>query len=117
MVALLAQFNTCSIEYDIQNHPAWIGLVSGLHADKLLRGCKTPYQYVLRQGECDSSYYATYVLPDGTIKHQPFVITVASEGWFYENGGVGGPYLEATIDDVLPLIMHCSKEECRPFSL
>ncbi len=113
MSAVLEQFISCSVEYDIQLHPAWIGLVSGLHADKLLRG-KTPYQYILRQGEMESAYYVSFVQADGTVKHQPFVITTSSEGWYYENGGNGGPFLEATIDDVLHLIMHCQKEECIP---
>ncbi len=115
MSALLEQFYSCSIEYDIQLHPAWIGLVSGLHADKLLRGITTPYQYVLRHGETESAFYVSFVQTDGTIKHQPFVITTATEGWYYENGGNGGPFLDATIDNVLHLIMHCRKEECIPF--
>jgi hypothetical protein len=115
MTALLKQYSICSIDVEIQRHPAWIGLVSGLHADKMLRWIKTPYQYVLRQGETDYAYYVSYVQPDGTIKHQPFVLTTAPEGWYYENGGNGGPFLDTTtIDDVLHLIMHCDKDECIP---
>jgi len=114
MLALLNQFCLDSIEENIQLHPAWIGLVTGLHADKLLRGITTPYQYVLRQGELESAYYVSFVQQDGTIKHQPFVITTTSEGWHYENGGTAGPFVDATIDDVLHLIMHCQQGECVP---
>jgi len=49
-----------------------------------------------------------------TIKHQPFTITEANEGWFYENAGLGGPYTQGSIQDVLHLIMHCQKEEIIP---
>jgi len=114
MVTILQEFRN-SVELDIQLHPGWVGRVSGLKAEKLLRGKKTPYLYVIRAGECPSDYYVTFVLPDLTIKHQPFVITHTAEGWHYENSGAGGPYTEATIDDVLHLIMHCDKEECAPF--
>ena len=71
----------------------------------------------LRKGEGEreneTDYYVSYILPDFSIKHQPFVITVAPEGWFFENGTVGGPFTNAEcIDDVLHLMMHCSKEDC-----
>lgn len=114
MTALL-EFTASSIEQDIINHPTWLGRVSGLKAEKMLRGKKTPYLYVVREGECEGDYYVTFVLPDLSIKHQPFVITVAPEGWYYENVQGGGPYTEASIDDVLYLIMHCKKGECVPY--
>jgi len=107
-----------SIEQEIEQHIAWLGHVSGLEAEKLLRGRKVPYLYVLRSGEIDSGnkkdYYVTFINSDLTVKHQPFVITVAAEGWYYENGAGGGPYKDSSINDVLHLIMHCSKESCIP---
>jgi hypothetical protein len=98
-----------SIEQEIANHPAWHGSVSGLAAEKVLRGRKTPYLYLLRAGENEMAYYVTFLLPDLTIQHRPFVITVTPEGWHYENTASGGPFTTASIDDVLHLIMHCNK--------
>src|SRR3569832_491300 len=90
------------------SHRAWNGRLSGLEADKMLRNQTTPYLYILREGENESKtetdYYVSFVLPDLSVKHQPFVITVAPEGWYYENAGSGGPYTyPASIDDVLYL--------------
>ena len=105
-------FRSSFIVEDMPFHPAWYGGVRGLHAEKLLRG-KKPYSYLLRRGESNTEnevdYYVSFVLPDSSIKHQPFTITVAHEGWYYENGGGGGPLTHETIDDVLHLMMHCDR--------
>ncbi|MGA8164002.1 MAG: hypothetical protein WB791_03135, partial [Waddliaceae bacterium] len=81
-------------------------------------GSRHPYIYLLRGGEyqqgSETDYYVTYVLPDFSIKHTPFVITVTPEGWYFEQGGGGGPYMHTSIDDVIHLILHCEKEECTP---
>lgn len=120
MQTILNNFLQNSFNQNITYHPAWIGRVSGLKAEKLLRGRKTPYLYVIRAGELEneleSDYYITFVKPDFTIMHQPFVITNAEEGWYYENGQGGGPFqYSTTIDDVVHLIMHCSKDCPMPF--
>jgi hypothetical protein len=117
MSAIIQELFTSSIEYGIQLHPAWMGHVSGLTAEKLLRGRKIPYLYVLRQGEQPSDYYVTYLLPDLSIAHRPFVITIDDSGWYYENTGGGGPYTNAGIEDVLHLIMHCGKDQCVPLRM
>lgn len=103
--------NESSIIQGIEAHPAWHGRMSGLDAEKLLRGRKIPYLYILRDGEYEMDYYVTFVLPDLSIRHQPFVITVAPEGWSFEQGGQGGPFASTvSIDDVLHLMMHCGKQ-------
>lgn len=118
MSACLAFLNTASILEDIVLHPSWHGEIRGLDAEKLLRGSQTPYLYLIRTGEKGTqneiNFYISFVLPDLSVRHQPVVITIAPEGWYYENGMPGGPYLDATIDDVLHLIMHCNKEQCIP---
>ena len=116
MSAILKQNNNevSPIVQEIESHPAWHGRMSGLSAEKLLRGRKTPYLFILRAGEYETDYYVTFVLPDLTIKHQPFVITTTQEGWYFENSGSGGPFTTASIDDVLHLIMHCGKQACMP---
>lgn len=109
-----------SIHRDIQNHSAWYGNISGLKAEKMLRGRKTPYLYLLRAGENtignETDYYVSFILPDLTIKHQPFIITLTSEGWYYENYSAGGPYAQESIEDVLHLMMHCQQEDCEPLN-
>jgi hypothetical protein len=106
---------------EIETHSAWKGRMSGLKAEKMLRNQNTPYLYILRKGETESEtetdYYVSFVLPDLSVKHQPFVITIAPEGWYYENQGVGGPFTDAvSIDDVLYLIMHCDKGTNKPLA-
>jgi hypothetical protein len=109
-----------SINEEIQSHAAWYGNVSGLVAEKMLRGRKTPFLYILRAGENErtheTDYYVSFILADLSIRHQPFVITVNSEGWYYENHGAGGPYVNASIEDVLYLMMHCEKGQPTPLN-
>jgi hypothetical protein len=117
MTAILKKDTLSDIEMEITNHPAWLGYVSGLQAEKHLRihgRNKTPYLYVLRAGENDLDFYVTFFRPDGGIEHRPFVITLSPEGWYYENTGGSGPYREASIEDVLYLIMHCEKGQNSP---
>lgn len=118
MSALIEKFvATSSIKKEIESHVAWLGHVSGLKADKMLRG-NEHFTYVLRTGEYESeeetAYYVSFVASDDTVRHQPIVITITAEGWCYENCMPGGPYVDKTIDDVLHLIMHCKKNECQP---
>jgi len=119
MTAILKDTCHSHINEEFIHHPAWIGRMSGLKAEKMLRGFRHPYLYLLRGGEyqreSETDYYVTYVSTDFSIKHTPFVITVGPEGWYYENAANGGPYSSQTsIDDVIHLIMHCEKEECTP---
>ena len=107
-----------SITPEIEQHPAWVGKVSALVVEKHLRKFQIPYLYVLRAGETQGAYYVTYIDPNAEhnkIVHRPFVITITSEGWVCENGGVHGPYVNATIDDVLHSIMHCEEGDCIPY--
>lgn len=115
MSALLKQIKC--IETEIRLHTAWLGRISGLKAEKMFSGVKTPYLYVLREGENENDYYVTFTHPDGSVRHQPFIITVRPEGWYWRNHGAGGPYTEASIEDVLYLIMHCEREENVPLTL
>ncbi len=122
MSAIIQNISNQQIHDEIKTHPAWRGSISGLKAEKMLRG-QAPYLYILRMGhfenEYEVEYYATFVHSDGTVRHQPFVITSTRESWIYENGNVGSPHEHgsSSINDVLHLIMHCSQEEARSFSL
>ncbi|MBS0622458.1 MAG: hypothetical protein JSR80_05835 [Verrucomicrobia bacterium] len=118
MTAFLDIVDHGSIMQEILLHPAWHGEIRGLEAEKKLREKKTPYLYLLRAGEKiskeETDYYVTFLLPDFSIKHQPFIIRETSGEWSYEQGGSGGPYIEGSIDDVLHEIMHCDREQCVP---
>jgi hypothetical protein len=111
MLAILDKIHT---ECDIEQSPAWLGYVSGLKAEKMLRNRHKPYLYVLRAGEYEMEYYVTFIDADLAIRHQPFVITIQPEGWYCENGGGGGPYKDATIDDIIHTIIYCKQGEASP---
>lgn len=99
----------------IENHLAWIGNVSGLTAEKLLKERNKPYHYILRAGEREDAYYVSFVADDYSIKHIPFVITSDIQGWYSENGSPTGPFTTATIDDIIHLIMHCGINQAVPY--
>src|SRR5262249_22040524 len=105
-----------TIAHEIEQHPAWLGTISGLRAEKLLRSYTRPYLYILRSGEGPGNYYLTFIQADLTIKHQPFLITETNRGWHFENGGAGGPFLTESFDEVLHLIMHCTPQDPTPLT-
>ena len=107
---------TCRAEMDIHSHVTWQASISGLNAEKLLRGHTTPYLYLLREGECERNYYVTFVRPDGTIAHQPFTIGLTEAGLYCENACWYVINEETQFEDLLYKIMHCNKGECTPFA-
>jgi|ERR1700733_2859523 len=119
MSAVLKTLDYHAIMENILFHPAWHGKIRGLDAEKKLKTFKKPYLYLLRAGEqeteYEADYYLSFILPDYSVRHQPFVITVTCEGWCFANGGSGGPYTHASIDEVIHLIMHCRQDQCVPF--
>lgn len=118
MSALLEEQLIGSITPDIEQHVAWVGNVPALVVEKHLRQFSIPYLYVLRAGETLGAYYVTYIDPNAQhnkIVHRPFVITITSEGWVCENGGVCGPFVDCTIDEALFSVMHCEAGECIPY--
>ena len=112
------KFSEPFIHEEIRAHQAWYGSISGLVAEKMLRDRKTPYLFMLREGEkrteFEADYYVTFLSSDLTVKHQPFVVTVTLAGWEWENGCPGGAPPEASIDYALPFIMHCKKSQPIP---
>lgn len=103
----------------ILEHSAWYGEIEGLRAEKLIRG-KEPFTYLLRQGEASKdevwNFYVTFILADGSVRHQPFVITLNPEGWYFENICSGGPFSYGGVDAVLHRIMHCGKGQLIAFN-
>jgi hypothetical protein len=121
MSAILKANTYKTVFEEILEHTAWFGDMVGLDAEKLLRGKKTPFLFLLRSGEksnnpSEQHYYATFVGADLSVRHQPITVTEMTEGRFFENHGAFGPYANTTtIDDVLYLMLHCEKEQCVPF--
>lgn len=120
MSAILKHLEEFTIFDSMTCHPAWLGQIPGIEADIMLRSVKTPYVYILREGEPSlqdnkQHFYVTYVNANLSIVHQPLVIETGKEGWCYGNGRPGGPFNFASIDPVLHLIMHCEEGECVPF--
>lgn len=118
MSVQLEEISVLSLNPEIEQHPAWVGKVSALNIEKLLKQYSIPYLYVLRAGESQSDYYVSYIDPlaqHNKIVHRPFQITNSVDGWSYENSGAGGPYTNYTIDDVIFAIMHCQEGECIPY--
>lgn len=107
-------FEQSSVIQEIETHIAWYGHISGLEAQKLLIGKKTPYLFTLRKGEFNGDYYVSFLDSNLTVVHQPFAISITNEGWHCQNGGAFGPLTTASFDDILHLIMHCGKLEPKP---
>ncbi len=119
MSAILNKREDFTIFEGMESHPTWQGNIPGLDAEKLLRGKKVPFLFLIREGESSKienqrNYYITFVMQDLSIKHQPLVITVGDDGWCYENTRPGGPYTNLSIAPVLHLIMHCEEGEPTP---
>ncbi len=100
---------------EMTTHIAWVGEVSGLEAEKMLRG-KSPYLYVVRSGERakrvnEENYYVTFVSADGSIRHQPITITENDGIRHFENTGC---YIARSFDEVLHLMLHCKEGQCVP---
>lgn len=119
MSTVLKVFETASDMQGISAHPAFKSNVSGLEAEKMLRGKKASYLYILREGEEgkgeERNYYVTFLDSEFVVRHQPFVVTEEGDEWSYENGHGAGPFKEEQIGDVVHLIMHCGKNSCSPF--
>lgn len=117
MITILTKEAAHPIYDQIETHPAYFGFVQGLKAEKMVRGQK-PYTYVLRAGETAGDYYVTFANKDGSIQHQPFIISITTEGWHCENGNPYGPYTEeVAFAEVLHKVMHCEQDECTPYAV
>lgn len=116
MTAMVNAENSKTIFQEIEEHSAWIGAVSGLSAEKMLRGKQIPYLYLLRAGEQskkanEKNYYVTFLDSELSVRHQPLVVTEQMDRRLFENGGI---YMGASIEDVIHLVLHCEKDQSAP---
>lgn len=99
-------------EAEIEKHGAWHGMITGMFCEGVLRD-RTPYTYLIRQGEIPHHYYLSFVREDGTFHHQPFVLEWKSEGWFYRNFNL---HYSTTLEGLIPKIIHCEASQCIPLT-
>jgi hypothetical protein len=99
-------------ELEMQQHQAWHGLITGMFCEGVLRD-REAFTYILRQGERPYHYYLSFVKEDGTFHHQPFVVELKSEGWFYRNFNL---HYSTSLEGIIPKIMHCSAEQGVPLT-
>jgi len=99
-----------SKQEEIESHAAWHGRITGMACEAQLRG-QPPLSYLLRKGEEEGHYYLSFVQTPVCFRHQPFIIESSVQGWFYQNGYTG---IAPTVEEIIPMIMHCTLEECRP---
>jgi hypothetical protein len=102
-------------QLEILSHTAWHGDLSGMECEDILRGL-LPGSFLLRAGERKFQYYLSYVVENSfTFKHQPFSIAINDHqtGWGYRNGS---HHWAATLDLLIPVILHRPFEECIPIA-
>ncbi|MGE5196005.1 MAG: SH2 domain-containing protein [Anaerolineae bacterium] len=98
----------------VKSHPAWCGIISEQESHRLLES-EEPLTYLLRGIPEDFTYFISFIKPDGSIKHQRFVLEMDRKGWYYKNGGTDKPeeIIADTIAELIPLMMHCPSSECK----
>jgi len=99
-------------EAEIQSHLAWHGSITGMFCEGILRD-KPLFTYVIRQGEKPHHYYLSFVREHNTFHHQPFVVELNSQGWFYMNWN---PHHSTTLEGLIPKIMHHEASQCIPLT-
>ncbi len=112
MLVMSNQDSINDVESEILSHSAWVGAISGLEAEALLKG-QSRFTYVLRAGETYLNYYVSFIGSDNSLRHQPFKIIITQNGWFCMNGNGTGPFLNTPFLEILHLVMHCGKGECK----
>jgi hypothetical protein len=101
-------------------HPAWMNDMPESKANWHLER-KSPFTYLLRSGEKERAYFISFVKEDGSIKHQRFTLEVdPNKGtWLFRNGIVATPkgwtneLTAESLDELIPMMMHCKKEQCK----
>lgn len=115
---------------EIDCHTAWHPQIfDSIAAEALLKN-KAPFTYLLRAADKILSYFISFVKPDGSIKHQFFVLEPTQQGWRYRNGACdqffAGARFTSSIKDssteiiaeclheIIPMMMHCNPEDGHP---
>ena len=84
-----------------------------MRCENILRG-QPNGSYVIRNGEEPGHYYISWTVDTerSIFKHQPFCISEDKGAhWEYRNGLTGSM---EKLADLIPMMMHLSKENCFP---
>jgi hypothetical protein len=106
--------DTSVSEADLANHSAWKGQFTEEHFDQVQKA-QEPYSYLL--GKEDQGLTIAWKNEEGSISKAVFELVEekeeAKQVWFFQNRK---PHYRENIDELIPLMLHCDKEKCRPLS-
>ncbi len=95
---------------EIKYHSAWNDKTDEIAAERMLNSEMT-YTYLLRPGKDMYHYFLSYVDVDGSVHHKMVKIELSAKGWIYRNGTAT---VRETLEDLIPVALHCSVDQCRP---
>lgn len=96
---------------EIKHHPAWNDKTDEIAAERMLNSEMT-HTYLLRPGKDMYHYFLSYVDVDGSVHHKMVKIELSAKGWIYRNGT---GHVRADLHDLIPVVLHCSADQCRAF--
>lgn len=91
-------------------HIAWRGHTDEQASIELLCG-EDPFTYFLRAGKDSYHYFLSYVDANRLIQQQLITIEFSVRKWLYRNGF---PHNQETLDELIPCVLHCTAQECKP---
>ena len=89
-------------------HDGWRGQIDLIDSERLLEK-QSPFVYILHR--VDNQLYISYVTAKQTVYHVPFTIGLQGK-LIYRNGC---HIISDVLDDFIALVMHTTKEYCKPF--
>ncbi|MFI5334773.1 MAG: SH2 domain-containing protein [Chlamydiales bacterium] len=96
---------------EIKQHPAWNEHIKDeAQSESALLG-KPVFTFLLRPGKDTEHYFLSFVEADGAVYHKQVRILLSPRGWLYQNGG---SLIRESINDLVPAVLHCSFEQCKP---
>jgi len=96
---------------EIKQHPAWNENIDEMKSEAMLATAPV-FTFLLRPGKDMYHYFLSFVEADGTIHHKQVKILLSPRGWLYQNGG---STIRENINDLVPAVLHCTFEQCRPY--
>jgi hypothetical protein len=105
---LFINYEAFKIFKEIDQNPAWYGRLPDREAEELLKG-QSQYTYLLRSSDLPNQFFLSFIQSDLSLEHR--AIGRLDKGWFFQNGDV---HRSSSYLALIPEIMHCSFQQCRP---